>query len=145
MLGPGLLETVYDMVLAEELRSRGLKVDRARELWWERGGVRLLAGRVDQVVEDQVVVELKSLERLALIHGMQLLTYLRLLDLRVGLLINFGMPTLKQGLRRIVNDYIPPVPSASQRPPRLPTKHGGMHPRRLANGHGEANPADDRS
>jgi iron complex transport system substrate-binding protein len=120
-LGPGLLESAYDLVLAQVLRSRGPKVERGRDVVLEYHGMRLVGGRMDHFVEDQVPVELKSREKLELVHGMQLLTYLRLQHLPVGLLVNFGAPTLKQGLRRIVNDY---HPSTSPRPPRLRVKSG---------------------
>ncbi len=105
-LGPGLLESVYETVLARRLERRGLKVDRQRTVTFEFDGMVFNDGlRVDMIVEDQVVVELKSVEQMAPVHYKQVLTYLRLLDLRVGLLVNFGAPTLKQGLKRIVNNY----------------------------------------
>ena len=115
-LGPGLLESVYEVVLARELERRGLVVDRQKPVAFEFDGLWFEEGfKVDLLVEDAVVVELKSVETLAPVHPKQLLTYLRLLDLRVGLLINFGAPTLKEGLHRIVNHYQPPSPSASPR------------------------------
>ncbi len=115
-LGPGLLESVYELVLARELERRGMKVERQKPVSFEFDGLRFDdAFRVDLLIEDCVVVELKSVETLAPVHPKQLLTYLRPLDLPVGLLINFGAPTLKQGLHRIVNHY-QPFPSA---PPRL--------------------------
>jgi GxxExxY protein len=112
-LGPGLLESVYEAVLARELVRRGLKVERQRPVAFEFDGLRFDEGfRVDLLVENVVVVELKSVEKLAPVHAKQLLTYLRLLDLSVGLLINFGAATLKEGLQRVVNHY---EPSASPR------------------------------
>ena len=103
-LGPGLFESVYGVVMPRMLERRGLRVERHKMVTFEFDGMRFDNGlRVDLLVEDQVVVELKSVETLAPVHGKQVLTYLRLLDLRVGLLINFGAATLKDGLRRIVN------------------------------------------
>ena len=115
-LGPGLLESVYELVLARELERRSLKVERQKPVSFEFDGLRFEdAFRVDLLIEECVVVELKSVETLAPVHSKQLLTYLRLLDLPVGLLINFGSATMKEGLHRIVNNYRP-SPSA---PPRL--------------------------
>jgi iron complex transport system substrate-binding protein len=114
-LGPGLLESVYEMVLAKELQRRGLRVERQRTVSFEFDGMRFEDGfRVDILVEGVVVVELKSVENLAPVHSKQVLTYLRLLNLPVGLLLNFGAATMKEGLHRIVNHYVP-SPSA---PPR---------------------------
>jgi iron complex transport system substrate-binding protein len=115
-LGPGLLESVYELVLARELDRRGLMVARQKTVSFEFDGLQFDdAFRVDPLVEESVIVELKSVENLAPVHVKQLLTYLRLLNLPVGLLINFGAATLKEGLHRIVNNY---QPSASA-PPRL--------------------------
>src|SRR6202000_2532138 len=107
------LESVYEMVLARELERRGLAVTRQAPVAIEFDGMQFEEGfRVDLLVEEIVVVELKSVERLAPVHSKQVLTYLRLLNLPVGLLINFGEVTLKDGLHRIVNNYSP-SPSAS--------------------------------
>ena len=107
-LGPGLFESVYEVVLAHALRRRGLEVARQHPVRFEYEGVTFDEGfRVDLLVERRVVVELKSLERVAPVHGKQVLTYLRLLELPVGLLINFGAGTAKEGIRRIVNDLAP--------------------------------------
>jgi len=107
-LGPGLLESVYQAVLARELERRGLRVERQRAVDFEVDGMWFREGlRVDLLVEGQVVVELKSVETLSPVHAKQVLTYLKLMDLRVGLLINFGAVTLKEGLHRIVNQYTP--------------------------------------
>ena len=106
-LGPGLLESVYEVVLAKELERRGLTVQRQKTVSFEFDGIRFEEGfRVDLLVEG-VVVELKSVEKLAPVHSKQVLTYLRLLNLPVGLLLNFGAATLKEGLHRIVNNYVP--------------------------------------
>ncbi len=104
-LGPGLLESVYLAVLAYELRKRGLVVDTERELPVLYEAVRIEVGfRIDMIVEEKVIVELKSVEKLAPVHGKQLLTYLRLADKRLGLLINFGEARIKDGIQRIVNE-----------------------------------------
>ena len=109
-LGPGLLESVYQSVLARDLVRRGLHVDTERLISFEYDGMRFDSGlRVDLLIEDTVVVELKSLEQLSPVHPKQLLTYLRLLRLPAGLLINFGAARLKDGIRRIANGY-PPAP-----------------------------------
>lgn len=107
-LGPGLLESVYEAVLARELARRRLSVERQKSVSFEFDGMVFEEGfRVDLLVEGCVVVELKSVEKLALVHSKQLLTYLRLLHLPVGLLINFGESRLKDGLHRIANSYQP--------------------------------------
>ena len=108
-LGPGLLESVYEAVLARQLERRGLRVQRQCSVPFEFDGLKFDDGlRVDMLVEGIVIVELKSVERLAPVHSKQVLTYLRLMNLQVGLLINFGARTLKEGLNRIVNRYSPP-------------------------------------
>lgn len=107
-LGPGLLESVYEAILAQQLTERGFLVERQRTVPFEYGGLHFDEGlRVDLLVNGVVVVELKSVYRLAPVHSKQVLTYLRLLNLEVGLLINFGAGTLKEGLHRIVNNHIP--------------------------------------
>lgn len=112
-LGPGLLESIYEAILARTLVRRGLNVERQRITAFEYDGMRFENMlRLDLVVENRVVVEIKSVEKLASVHPKQLLTYLRLSRHSVGLLINFGAATLKQGLRRVVNDL---PPSASTR------------------------------
>ena len=112
-LGPGLLESVYEAVLARALSKRGLVVSRQHTIAFSYDGLTFDEGlRADLVVEGRVIVELKSVEKLAPVHGKQLLTYLRLANMRVGLLINFGAATLKEGLHRIVNRL---PPSASPR------------------------------
>ncbi|WP_414662717.1 GxxExxY protein [Horticoccus sp. 23ND18S-11] len=104
-LGPGLLESVYETVLARMLAVRGFAAERQKPVRFEYEGMTFEEGlRVDLLVEKRVVVELKSVEKLAPVHPKQVLTYLRLLNLRVGLLINFGAPTLREGLQRIVHD-----------------------------------------
>lgn len=107
-LGPGLLESVYETVLARDLERRGLRVERQKLVAFEYDGMHFEDGlRLDLLVEGRVIVELKSVEKIAPVHSKQLLTYLRLMNLPVGLLINFGAATLKEGLSRVVNNYIP--------------------------------------
>ena len=111
-LGPGLLESVYEVVLEKALERRGFSARRQTPIAFEYEGIVIDEGfRVDLLVDERVVVELKSVEKLAPVHAKQLLTYLRLMDLRVGLLINFGAPTAKEGIQRIVNSYAGPRPS----------------------------------
>jgi GxxExxY protein len=103
-LGPGLLETVYELILMRDLERRGLRAARQLPVSFEYDGLRFEeVCRIDLLVEDRVVVEIKSIERFASVHPKQLLTYLRLMRLPLGLLINFGAPTLKEGLRRVAN------------------------------------------
>ncbi len=103
-LGPGLLESVYEEVLAYELRKRDLKVLRQEPIPLVYESVQLeLAFVADLIVEDLVVVELKSIEQVAPVHKKQVLTYLRLADKRLGLLINFGDALIKNGITRVVN------------------------------------------
>ncbi len=105
-LGPGLLETVYEAVLAKRLAAKGLRVERQKAVPFRFDDIDFDEGfRADLLVEGRLLVELKSTERLAPVHGKQVLTYLRLLNLPLGLLINFGGATFKEGIRRIVNNH----------------------------------------
>lgn len=105
-LGPGLLESVYEGVLCRMIEHRGLRVERQKTVMFRYGGMTFDDGlRLDLLVEERLVVELKSVERLAPVHGKQVLTYLRLLEQPLGLLINFGAETFKEGVRRIVNGH----------------------------------------
>ncbi len=105
-LGPGLLESVYEVVLARLLEQRGLKVERQKPVPITFAGLYFDEGfRADLIVEGMLVVELKSVENMLPVHGKQLLTYLRLLNLPLGLLINFGSATFKDGIKRIVNNH----------------------------------------
>jgi len=105
-LGPGLLESVYEAVLAASLLRRGVSVDRQKPVQIEYDGLKLGEGfRVDVLVEGQLIIEIKSIERLAPVHGKQLLTYLRLAKLPLGLLMNFGGETFREGIKRVVNDH----------------------------------------
>ena len=110
-LGPGLLESVYEMILASKLANMGYSVERQRPIDIEYDGMRFEAAfRIDLFVDRCLLVEIKSVDRLNGSHAKQLLTYLRLTNQPVGLLINFGGETLKEGLRRVVNDYKPSAP-----------------------------------
>lgn len=111
-LGPGLLESVYEAVLERDLERRGLQVERQKFLSFEYDGMRFAETlRVDLLVDGRIVIEVKSVERLLPVHPKQVLTYLRLLNLSMGFLINFGAPTLKEGLHRVVNGYAPSAAS----------------------------------
>jgi len=103
-LGPGLLESAYEECLCHELKLRGIEFERQVDLPIEYKGTKLdCAYRMDIVADDQLIVELKSCESLQPIHQAQLLTYLKLTGLKVGLLINFNVPILRQGIKRLAN------------------------------------------
>ena len=103
-LGPGRLESVYETVLCHELRKRGRKVERQVAVPVVYDGLQFEEGfRADIVVEDKVVLELKSVEHVLPVHSKQTLTYIRLMDKRLGMLINFGAARIKDGIWRIVN------------------------------------------
>ena len=105
-LGPGLLESAYEALMAEALRQSGISVVRQVPVTMTYKGIVVdNAFKIDLLVDSTLVVELKSIERLAPVHGKQVLTYLRLMKLPLGLLMNFGQATFKDGLRRIANDY----------------------------------------
>jgi GxxExxY protein len=105
-LGPGLLESAYEECLCYELSEAGIGFTRQTHLPVAYKGVKLDCGyRMDVVVSDLVIVEVKTVERLIAIHEAQLLSYLKMSGLRVGLLMNFHVPALKSGLKRIVNNY----------------------------------------
>ncbi len=109
-LGPGLLESVYEACLFQSLAKRGLFVERQKPIAIHFDGVVLEEGfRADLLVERRLLIELKSIERLAPVHGKQVLTYLRLMDISLGLLMNFGAATFREGVRRIANNYYRPV------------------------------------
>lgn len=102
-LGPGLLESAYEECLCQELKMRNIPFERQVDLPIEYKGIKLSAGyRMDIVVENLLVLELKSVEKLLPIHQAQLITYLRLSNIWLGLLINFNVPILKQGIKRLV-------------------------------------------
>jgi GxxExxY protein len=102
--GPGLLESVYEAIMALELRKRGLIVSRQQPIPVVHENVRVGVGfRADLIVENKVVVEIKSIEAIAPVHKKQLLTYLRLTDKKLGLLVNFNVELIKHGISRVVN------------------------------------------
>ena len=103
-LGPGLLESVYEVILARDLEKRGLSVVRQKPIPIVYDGLKFNEGfRADIIVENKLLLELKSLEEVTAVHKKQLLTYLRLTNTRLGLLLNFGSPVMKNGIFRIVN------------------------------------------
>jgi iron complex transport system substrate-binding protein len=111
-IGPGLLESAYERILAAELSRRGLKVERQKIMGFDFAGLQFERGfRIDLLVEDIVMVEVKAVERSQQVHRAQLLTYLRLTRCPVGLLINFSGLTLRNGLVRLVNN-LQPSPSS---------------------------------
>ena len=103
-LGPGLLESVYEESLAYELTGRGLLINRQQELPLIYKGIQLDANyRIDLLVNNEVILELKAVQKIENIHKAQLLTYLKMAKLRCGLLLNFNVPVMKQGIHRLVN------------------------------------------
>ena len=105
-LGPGMLESAYEMLLAGKLRQYGLTVDRQVPINIEYDGVHIEnAFRVDLLIEGKLVVEIKSVEQTLPVHAKQVIIYLRLMRLPLGLLINFGAPTFRDGIRRLVNNH----------------------------------------
>ena len=105
-IGPGLLESVYEILLFESLKEKGLSVERQKIISIAfRGRDLEEAFRADLVVENQILIELKSAERYAPIHAKQVITYLRLMDLPLGFLMNVGAATFKEGLKRLANNY----------------------------------------
>ncbi|MEZ5742588.1 MAG: GxxExxY protein [Sphingomonadaceae bacterium] len=105
-LGPGLLECAYEALLSEALRQEGIAVSRQVPITMKHQGVFVEnAFKIDMLVEERLIVELKSTERFAPVHAKQLLTYLRLAKLPLGLLMNFGQPLFKDGLKRVANEY----------------------------------------
>jgi GxxExxY protein len=106
-LGPGLLESVYETLLAAKLSRSGVHVQRQKPVDVAYEGIRVREGfRADLLIDRLLIVEVKSMERLAPVHSRQVLTYLRLLGLPLGLLMNFGGETFREGLRRVMNDRV---------------------------------------
>ena len=102
--GPGLLESVYETIMAYELKKRGLRVVRQQPIPVVYESIRMDLGfRADLIIESKVVIEIKSVEAIAPVHKKQLLTYLRLTDKRLGLLVNFNVELIKNGITRVVN------------------------------------------
>ena len=109
-IGPGLLESVYELLMFESLKARGLFVERQLSVPIRFNGIVIdNAFRADLLVEKSLLIELKSTEQHSPLHAKQLLTYLRLLELPLGLLMNFGAETLKEGTRRLANNYYRPI------------------------------------
>lgn len=105
-LGPGLLEAAYEKALIHELELNGLSVASQVSVEMNYKGVNLGEGlRLDLLVEDSIIIELKSVEELKPVHYKQLLTYLKLMDKRIGLLINFNVYDFREGIKRIINGY----------------------------------------
>ncbi len=124
--GPGLLESVYEQLLAIELEHRGHTVERQKTISFEYEGVHVdNAFRLDLLVDGKVIVELKSTEQMLPVYAKQVKTYLLLTGLQVGLLVNFGTNYLKDGFLRIVNNYQGPLPSSARPPSR---KHPSSPP-----------------
>ena len=106
-LGPGLLESVYEAVMAASLSRLGLVIDRQKPIDFEFDGMAFREGfRADLLVDGRLIIELKSIERLMPVHGKQLLTYLRLAKQPLGLLMNFGGETFREGVKRVVNNHV---------------------------------------
>ncbi|MGB9889999.1 MAG: GxxExxY protein [Anaerolineae bacterium] len=119
-LGPGLLESAYEACLAFELAQQGLKVEQQKPLPVIYKEVRLDCGyRLDLLVEGAVIVEIKAVDHLAPIHQAQLLSYLKLSGCKVGLLINFNVQVLKEGIKRVVNNFPEGLPPRTQRTRRI--------------------------
>jgi GxxExxY protein len=117
-LGPGMLESVYEAVLARDLASRGYMIERQKEVSFSFEGLRFEnALKLDILVENAVIIEVKSAVKITPVYEKQLLTYLRLLDLRLGLLLNFGAPLMKDGIRRVVNRFNQSTEDPSLRSP----------------------------
>ncbi len=105
-LGPGLLESTYQHCLAFELRERGIKVECEKSIPVIYKDTKLDCGyRLDILVENKIILELKAVEEIHPIHKAQLITYLKLADIRLGFLINFNVPLIKNGINRFVNNY----------------------------------------
>lgn len=106
-LGPGLLETVYEIILSHELQTRGLKVERQKPIPIIYEGLKFDEGfRADIIVEGKVLLELKSVDSISKAHKKQVLTYLRLTDMKLGYLLNFGESLMKDGITRVLNGAI---------------------------------------
>lgn len=116
-LGPGLLESAYEACMVHDLAQAGLKVEQQKPLPIVYRGVKLeCAYRLDLMIENEVIVEIKSVEKLLPIHQAQLMSYLKLSNCKVGLLINFNIRVLKNGIKRVVNNF--PDTLRALRPPR---------------------------
>jgi GxxExxY protein len=108
-IGPGLLEAAYELLLFESILARGLHVERQIPISISANGIVIdNAFRADMLIERKLLIEIKSTEQHAPVHAKQVITYLRLMKLPLGLLMNFGAPTFKEGIRRIANNYAEP-------------------------------------
>ncbi len=106
-LGPGLLESVYEVLLAHELEERGLDIKRQVTIPVTYKGIIFEEGfRADIIINNKVILELKSVEKIAKVHSKQVLTYLKLTKLKLGYLLNFGEPLMKNGIKRLINGYL---------------------------------------
>jgi GxxExxY protein len=104
ILGPGLLESIYEECLSYELKAANIPYERQKEIPIQYKGIKLGCGyRIDLLIEEKIIVEIKSCDTILPIHEAQLLTYLKLMGLKIGLLINFNVPTLKEGIKRMAN------------------------------------------
>lgn len=104
-IGPGIFEVVYEVTMEHELKKRGFSIRRQVPIPIVWDGLKFVEGfKADMIVNDKVILELKSIEKLLPVHAKQLLTYLRLTDMRLGLLINFGEEFIKNGIKRVVNN-----------------------------------------
>lgn len=123
-IGPGLLESIYETLLADCIARSGSTVQRQKPVDIEYSGILFREGfRADILVDNALIIEIKSVERLAAVHSRQLLTYLRLLDLPLGILMNFGAGTFREGVKRVVNNHdigARPVTSGLRSRPRTP-------------------------
>ena len=112
-IGPGLLESVYETILSHELNRKGINFTRQQPVPIIYDGIQFDEGfRADIIVENMIILELKSVEKISRTHKKQLLTYLKLTGMRLGLLINFGEALIKDGISRVVKQIIIPVQSA---------------------------------
>ncbi len=124
-LGPGLLESVYEVFMAHELELRGLQVRRQVIVPIERHGIKLSIGfRADIIVNDKVLLELKAVEAAAKVHKMQVLTYLRITGMKLGYLLNFGQELMKDGISRIINGKL----EKTDVPSSIPQSGSELHP-----------------
>lgn len=115
-LGPGLLESCYEVLLAASVARAGLAVERQKVVDIEYRGISVReAFRADLLIDGRLIVEVKAIDRLAPIHSRQVLTYLKLLDLPLGLLMNFGAATFHEGLKRVANNHRSAEPALPQR------------------------------
>lgn len=105
-MGPGLLESIYELCLAKELQMRGIKVDRQVYLPLAYRGEDLGKDfRIDLLVENEIIIEIKAVDGVLPVHEAQIISYLKLSDKRLGFLVNFNVPLLKHGFRRLVNNF----------------------------------------